>query len=139
MKLLTLLLCLIVACSVVSVSWAGLTIPLEGADVGPAVITPLGDDDPFVALDITLHPFKPSEKRVDTPTNLNEVLAWSKDNLGVDIPFEGDADTLIKPLGLGVSEAVKVGTVGGAPVRFGLVYLFGRDAAYFIKTDLVQL
>lgn len=133
MLLLAVLLLLVVP-SVAQASMLNLS--LEGADVGPAVFAPLGDEDSFVAMDLTLHPF-PQEGPA-TPTNTSEIIPWLTANLGIDIPFEGDEKTLLKPLGIGISEQVQIGSVLNVPIRAGVAWLTDTGTSFFLKGPVIE-
>jgi len=114
-------------------------IPIEGADVGPAYWLSLDRTDAdgekrdavLAKLQLTLKPYNLDGP--DTPTNLGELDGWAKANLGIDIPFEGDEVTFLRPRGIGVSEAVKIGTIAKVPIRVGIGWLSGAGTCGFLK------
>ena len=113
-------------------------IPIEGADVGLAYWSFPANDNMGVLLQLTAHPYK--HTGVDTPTSWANLDDWAKSNLGIDVPFQGDARTFIAPLGLGLSEAVKVGTVYKVPIRLGTGWVTGPENGWgwFVKTDALS-
>jgi len=111
-------------------------IPIEGADIGPAHWAPITGGESHTVLQITLHPF--SQEGPDTPTTLTDIKPWAVKNFGIDIPFEGSAESFVKPIGIGVSESVKVGTVAQVPVRGGIGYLTGTGVCVFVKSDMIS-
>jgi len=112
-------------------------IPIAGADVGPAYWLPIDGEDAILApLQLTLKPF--STEGPDTPTNVNEILPWAVANFGVDLPFEGNTETFLRPLGIGVSESIKVGTIATVDLRAGIGYLGGTGRCVFLKSGLFE-
>lgn len=108
-------------------------IPIAGADLSPAAWSAIDGSSTSVELTLTAHPYS-QVGQPDTPTSLGDFLPWAKANLGIDVPFEGDAQTLLRPKGVGVSEAVKVGTVFKVPIRAGIGWLGGTGTCVFVKT-----
>ena len=110
-------------------------INIEGADVGPAYWTSITTGEAItIPLQITLHPYP--QTGPDVPTSLADLDDWAKANLGIDIPFEGDPDTFLKPLGVGVSECVKVGTLVKVPLRAGAGWHTILKWSVFVKSDI---
>lgn len=98
---------------------AGITIP-AGLDVGIANYIPMDSDrDSVGKLTLTLMPF-PKAKQVDAPTSFSEILPWAKANLGIPVPFEGDAQNVVRPVGVGISEQVRLGSIGPGIIRAGV-------------------
>jgi len=113
-------------------------ISVAGADVGPAYWQPISGDEAVLApLQLTLKPF--NQEGPDTPTSLDEIVPWALANFGVDIPFQGDSETFLRPLGLGVSESVKVGSVAKVDIRAGVGWLTGSGACVFLKSPLFAI
>lgn len=114
-------------------------IPVEGAEIGPGYWLPLGGKDAdgekrdavLAPLQLTLKPYNLDGP--DTPTNMDEIVPWAKANLGIDIPFEGDSTTFLRPRGVGVSEAIRIGTVAKVPIRVGIGWLSGAGTCGFLK------
>ena len=72
------------------------------------------------------------------PTNKGELWPWTKASFRVEFPF-GTSDTrFIEPKGLGVSERVQIGMIGGAPIVFGGGYLTQGGLAVFTSIDLAS-
>lgn len=113
-------------------------INITGADVGPALWTSFHGGEAVTGLDLTLHPF-PTFKAPATPTNRAEIIPWAIGNLGLDIFFEGNQDTLLRVRGVGVSEQVKLAQVGPFPVRGGVGYLVGPGFSWFVKGSLLEV
>jgi hypothetical protein len=112
-------------------------IPIAGADVGVAYWNAIGTGETIPALTLTLHPYS-KESGPATPTKVAEILPWAKANLGIDVPFEGDDTTLLRPLGIGVSEAITVGTIQSIPIRAGIGWLGGTGTCWFVRTTLIE-
>jgi len=121
----------------VAPAMAGTGINIEGADVGPAYWTSLSTGETVgPILQVTLHPYP--QVGPDVPTSLADLDDWAKANLGIDFPFEGDPNTFLKPLGVGVSECVKVGTLIKVPVRAGVGWHTLLRWSAFVKSDIVS-
>ena len=129
-----LLLCVVLFCFCCGHAEAGINI--TGADVGPAYWTSITSGEAItIPLQITLHVYP--QVGPDTPTSLADLDDWAKANLGIDIPFEGDPDTFLKPLGVGISECIKVGTLVKVPIRAGAGWHTILKWSVFVKSDLV--
>ena len=130
----TILLAMVVLALTCGVASAG-GINIEGADVGPAYWTSITTGEAItIPLQITLHPYP--QVGPDTPSSLANIDDWAKANLGIDIPFEGDPNTFLKPLGVGVSECVKVGTLVKVPIRAGAGWHTVLKWSVFLKSDI---
>ena len=112
-------------------------IPIQGADVGVGYWNSIGTGQTLAVLTLTLHPYDPKAGPA-TPTSLKDILPWAKANLGVDFPFEGDEQTFLRPLGVGVSESIQVGTIAKIPVRMGIGWVGGVGTCWYAKTDLLE-
>jgi len=114
-------------------------IPIAGADVGLSYWNFPANDNVGTFLQVTLHPYDPASGP-GSPTSLADLDDWAKANLGFDIPFEGDTSTVLRPLGMGVSECLQVGTVFKVPVRFGGGWVTGTGNGWgwFLKTDALS-
>ncbi|HUW14702.1 MAG TPA: hypothetical protein VM537_33590 [Anaerolineae bacterium] len=123
----------ITLCVLVGSAEAG--IPINGYEVSYTAYNPIGGGDTLTLPTLTLRPF--SDEGPATPGELGEVLPWLKSNLGVEVPFEGDDTTLLRPRGIGVSEAVRVGSAGGVPVRAGIAWVSGAGTCVFLRAAVL--
>ena len=123
--------------------WAGgaqaagiIGIPIEGMDVSYTVYNPIGEGDSLTLPTLTLHPYKDTGPA--TPTTLDNLDDWAKSNLGLEIPFEGDAHTLLRPRGIGVSEAAQITTIQSVPIRAGVAWITGAGMCLFIRAEAIS-
>jgi len=112
-------------------------IPIEGLEVSYTAYNPIRGGDSVFLPTLTLRPFP--DEGPGTPGTLGEVLPWLKSNLGIELPFEGDETTLLRLRGVGVSEAVECGSLGGVPVRAGIAWVSGAGMCVFVRAALLEL
>ena len=121
-----------------SVHAAGLAgIPIAGADISYTAYNPIGSGESLMLPTLTLRPY--TDVGPATPGKLEELLPWAKSNLGIEVPFEGDATTLLRPRGIGISEAIQVGSAGGVPVRAGIAWVSGAGTCLFVRAAVLSL
>ena len=138
MSRLIVVLALLMLVAAASAAQAGpLGIPVEGAEVSYTIYNPIGSGESLTLPTLTLRPYKNTGPA--TPGKLSELLPWAKSNLGVELPFEGDETTLLRPRGLGISEAVQVGSAGGLPVRAGIAWVSGAGTCLFVRAAVLSL
>ena len=118
------------------------SIPTDSIDFGLYVWNPLdgspGATLPTVGMKFYKIPVDPT-LRVDTPTNLNEIDEWAKQNLRADLAFRFSDYTTLDFAGLGISESVKVAQIMDVPVRMGIGYLSGGPSWCYYWGASVEL
>jgi len=112
-------------------------IPIEGIDVTYTAFNPIGGGDSLTLPTLTLHPY--ADRGPATPTTWENLDDWAKSNLGIEVPFEGDAHTLIRARGVGLSEAVQITTVRTTPIRAGIAWVTGAGTCVFIRAEAFAL
>jgi len=112
-------------------------IPLEGVDVSYTAFNPIGDGDSLTLPTLTLRIY--ANRGPATPTTWGNVDDWAKSNLGIEVPFEGDAHSLIRARGIGLSEAVQISTVQSTPIRAGIAWVSGAGTCLFVRIEALAI
>jgi len=113
-----------------------LGIPIEGVDVSYTVYNPIGDGDSVTLPTASLHPYP--DVGPPSPTALGDLDDWAKSNLCIELPFEGDEHTVLRPRGIGLSEAVQITTIQTVPIRAGIAYITGAGTCVFVRAEAFQ-